>query len=406
MPNGCSVPRPRAIGTMQSGPEALARGAAVRAVGPLDRTIPMAEQIHHPTNDDVPRGLPQLPRPEVDLSVVLCTWQGERWIRVLLESIAAQERLPDELVVQDDASNDATVELIRAFAADAPFDVRLEVNRRRVGSTANFALALTRCRGRYLALADQDDVWYPSKLQCLAEELDDDPTITVAFSDADLIGEDGHRLGRRLWDTRQVGRTLRRHPVVPEELFARRALTTGCTMLMRRRVLEAALPFPQELDHPAAPMRHDRWLSLVAAAVGTVRAYPEPLLGFRLHEAQETGVLVGPALVGALHRSAVEIAADADVDHGSSLLGRAAQLEAAARRADLLGDFIEADALRRVADGNRARARIGVHGDGLGDIRRAARYGAYPRSLPGMGSMAADVVRVLRPNRGSRRATT
>ena len=122
----------------------------------------------------------------------------------------------------------------------------------------------------------------------------------MAFSDADLIDEDGQPLGRRLWDTRLVGRTLRRRAVVPEQLFARRALTTGCTMALRRRAVAAALPFPPELFDDLAPMRHDRWLSLVAAAVGTVRALPEPLLAFRVHPNQETGVLVGGQLSRAL----------------------------------------------------------------------------------------------------------
>ena len=369
----------------------------------------MAEPTsHEPSRGSLPGRSPLLPtlgRPEVDLSVALCTWRGERWIRTFLQSVAAQDRLPDELVVQDDASDDGTVAAVREFARSAPFEVHLEVNEVRVGSTANFALALERCRGRYIALADQDDVWYPAKLERLAAELDLDPTVTLAFSDADLIGEDGRLLGRRLWDTRLVGRTLRRHPVVPEELFARQALTTGCTVMIRRRVAEAALPFPPELAHPSAPMRHDRWLSLVAAAVGTVRALPEPLLGFRLHQGQETGVLVGPALITALRRAAAGVLTDPDDEHVDGLRGRAAQLEVAAQRADLLGDFAEATALRRVADGNLLRAEVSQRGiRGLRSIRRASRQGAYPVSGPGVGSIAADVVRVLRPGALRRRA--
>lgn len=366
------------------------------------RPFPMAV----PTNHTPVPGLAKLGRPEVDLSIALCTWRGERWVRRFLESVTDQEYRPDELVVQDDASDDDTVAVVQEFARTAPFEVRLEVNAERIGSTANFARALARCRGRYLALADQDDVWYPAKLARLAAELDQDPTVTLVFSDADLIDETGRLLGRRLWDTRLVGRTLRRHPVVPEELFARRALTTGCTMVMRRRVLEAALPFPPELRHPAAPMRHDRWLSLVAAAVGTVRAVPEPLLGFRLHHRQETGVLVGPALTAALRHAAVGVLVGGVEEHADGLRGRAEQLEVAARRAELLGDFAEAAALRRVGAGNLLRSGIGEVGTGgLSTIRHAARQGAYPASLPGVGAMLGDAARVLRPWRSQRPAT-
>lgn len=335
-------------------------------------------------------------RPSIDLTVALCTWNGSRWIRPFLQSLAAQERLPDELLVQDDASTDRTVAIVQEFARHAPFDVRLEINSERVGSTANFARVLQRASGRCIALADQDDLWYPAKLRRLSAELERDPTVTLAFSDADLVGEDGRLLGRRLWDTRQVGRTLRRHAVVPEEMFARQALTTGCTMMIRRRVAEAALPFPDALSDPASPMRHDRWLSLVAAAVGTVRALPQPLLGFRVHPMQETGVLIGSELVVALGAAAERIIHGHD-DYRPARNARARQLRAASDRAELFGDFKEAATLRTIAAGEDARARFGL--DETFDtslVAVAIRSGAYGRGPLALGAMLADAARIVR----------
>lgn len=343
------------------------------------------------------------PRAQCAVSVALCTLNGERWIEQLLESIASQQRLPDEVVVQDDCSDDNTVVLIEEFSQHAPFEVRLEVNENRLGSTANFAAALTRCRGRFIALADQDDVWYPNKLQRLIDELELDPTVTMAFSDADLIGPEGQPLGHRLWDTRLVGRTLRKRAVVPEELFARRALTTGCTMAVRRRAVAASLPFPAALDNEAAPMRHDRWLSLVAASVGTVRALPEPLLGFRVHPDQETGVLVGAQLPRALGRAATAVLS-APVDYSNQThLARADQLEAAAERANEMGDFEEAHTLTEIA--NHHRARVQGEGSTAGRLRsivEGVRAGAYGWDRLGLVAIAGDTVRSVRPGRRSK----
>jgi hypothetical protein len=327
----------------------------------------------------------------VGLSVVLCTYNGERWLPALLRSIAAQTRQPDELVVHDDASTDRTTELVDEFAATVEFPVHLRVHDERMGSTANFASAISRSRGRVVALADQDDVWYPSKLDLLLREFELDPTISMVFSDADLIGEDGIRLGTRLWDTRLVGRTLRRHAVVPEELLARRALTTGCTMAIRRRVVEAALPFPDLMDDHRAIMRHDRWLSLVAAAVGTVRALPEPLLGFRVHPQQETGVLVGPQLTRALRRAVLQVRRNPTAALAHQV--RASQLEAAAGRADLVGDFKEAAALRSVADHQAARSQVGQPGHGALTVLLSAAHGDYRGDPLASAAVAADVVR-------------
>lgn len=338
---------------------------------------------------------PRFPRATTDVSIALCTHNGERWIGPLLESMAAQTRVADELVVQDDLSSDSTCEIIRSFASDAPFEVRLEVNPVQLGSTANFATALARCNGRFVALADQDDLWYPTKLERLVGELETDPTITMVFSDADLIGEQGQTLGRRLWDTRMVARTLRKRAVVPEELFARRALTTGCTMAVRRRAVAAALPFPSELDDPVSPMRHDRWLSLVAAAVGTVRALPEPLVQFRVHPAQQTGVLIGSKLTAALAGAAVGAFCRTD-DEVRGLSVRAAQLDLAAARADDVGDFEGAETLRSVAEHLRRRVdtRIPV-ARRLHWVATDLRSGAYGWDRLGVGAAAGDVVRTF-----------
>lgn len=344
----------------------------------------------------VPSHRLRFPRASCDVSVVLCSCNGERWIAASLESIADQTRRPDELIVQDDRSDDGTCRVVEDFARTAPFDVRLEVNAQRVGSTANFALALARCNGRYIALADQDDVWFANKLECLVGELELDPTVTMAFSDAELIDESGALMGRRLWDTRMIGRTLRRRPVVPEELFARRALTTGCTMAVRRRAVAAALPFPDVLADDVAPMRHDRWLSLVAAAVGTVRAVSEPLLAFRVHPDQETGVLVGRHLHGAMSRAVADVLRGTDDDEARGHRVRADQLDVAADRAEELGDFEEASTLRAVAAHLRRRVAVDEPArERLRAVGRDIRDGAYGWDRLGLGAAAADVVRAL-----------
>jgi hypothetical protein len=331
-------------------------------------------------------------------SVALCTCDGERWLGEMLESLRAQVVLPDELVVQDDASTDGTVALLQAFARTAPFPVHLEVNERRLGSTANFERVLERTTGDFVALADQDDRWYADKLARLTDVLAEDPILTLAFSDADLLGPDGVPNGNRLWSQRGVDHLLRTHEIVPGPQFARRALTTGCTMVLRRRAVEAALPFPSSLDEPAAPMRHDRWLSLVAAAVGTARAVPEPLLGFRVHPAQQTGVLTTKQFGAGLARAAREAVAGEVVERGEEHRIRARQVGEAAARADRLGDFGEADELRRVVRHHEARADLGpTIGRRLTTVWREVATAGYDRSALGAAAAAADLARAVRP---------
>lgn len=339
-------------------------------------------------------------RPNV--SVALCTYNGEQYVETLIDSILDQTRPPDELVINDDSSTDATVERLRARLAGAPFEVDIRVNHAQLGSTRNFEAALGRCRGRSIALADQDDVWAPTKLERTVAELEADPTVTLVFSDAELIDHDGRPIGSRLWSTRQIRRTLRAHSVVGEELFAARALTTGCTMVVRRRAVLAALPFPSSLWDPRAPMRHDRWISLVAAAVGTVRALDEPLMSFRVHPAQETGVLIGRERPLAYLRSARRVVHPNSPDAAAWHLARADQLNDAATRADRVGDFYEADTLRRVASHHRRRGTIANSTSlRIRNLLAAVREGAYPPDTRGLAALAADTVRLAVPGRAA-----
>src|SRR5258708_997920 len=134
------------------------------------------------------------------ISVAMCTYNGVRFLPEQLESIAAQTRLPDELVVCDDRSTDESVEIIRQFAHRAPFAVRLEINANNRGVTKNFQKAIELCQGDVIALADQDDVWKAQKLQRIVEALEKSPQCILVFSDGECIDGAGLELGFTLWD--------------------------------------------------------------------------------------------------------------------------------------------------------------------------------------------------------------
>ncbi|MGA8200434.1 MAG: glycosyltransferase, partial [Candidatus Sulfotelmatobacter sp.] len=131
------------------------------------------------------------------ISVAMCTYNGERFLQAQLESIAAQDRPPDELVICDDRSSDACPEIIKEFARRAPFPVQLVVNPENLGSTRNFEKAISLCRSEIVALADQDDIWYRHKLERIEKAFLRSSTIVAAFSDADLIDNDSRLLGLR-----------------------------------------------------------------------------------------------------------------------------------------------------------------------------------------------------------------
>ena len=92
------------------------------------------------------------------LSVAMATYNGERFLEQQLLSIARQIRLPDEMVVSDDGSNDGTIDILERFATNAPFPVRIYRNLNPLGYGDNFLKAASLCDGDLIAFSDQDDV--------------------------------------------------------------------------------------------------------------------------------------------------------------------------------------------------------------------------------------------------------
>ena len=121
------------------------------------------------------------------VSVAMATYNGARFLPAQLASIAAQTRPPDELVVGDDQSSDATEQVIADFASRVPFPVRFTRNPARLGSSQNFVACLERCTGDVVLLTDQDDEWLPARIERTLAALEAHPAAAYAFSDLSLI---------------------------------------------------------------------------------------------------------------------------------------------------------------------------------------------------------------------------
>jgi glycosyltransferase involved in cell wall biosynthesis len=220
----------------------------------------------------------------MDVSVAMGTYQGAAYLAEQLASIAAQTRLPDELVVCDDGSADDSTAIVRRFAADAPFPVRLETSPHNLGVRENFAKAVGLCRGHLIFLADQDDVWMPDRVRVLAEALAQNPLAGFAFSDAELVDSSRRRLGRRLWESVRFGRREQRSVARGRafDVLLRHNVVTGATMAFRAQYRDLILPIPPGWVH-------DGWFALMIAAVASCVAVPQPLVEYRQHSGQQIG---------------------------------------------------------------------------------------------------------------------
>jgi len=219
------------------------------------------------------------------ISVALCTYNGARFIREQLESIASQTSLPDEVIVCDDGSNDGTHDIVAQFAIDAPFKLEYSKNPSRLGVAKNFERAISLCTGDIVFLCDQDDVWLPQKIATMLPPFLADEKIGLVFSNAFLTDSRLNRLGYTLWDTFRFDKkgqlALKGDDAI--SFLVRSNVVTGSAAAFRMSLRNKLLPFPNVLTH-------DAWLAIVAATTSQIEPVDVPLILYRQHEKNVVGV--------------------------------------------------------------------------------------------------------------------
>lgn len=204
--------------------------------------------------------------PHLKISVVLCTYNGERYLRQQLDSLLGQTRLPDEIIAQDDGSTDHTLDILREYACRHP-DFRILQNRGEHGVNPNFFSALRQATGDLIAVCDQDDIWVATKLERQEKAIGENLLIggrSTPFSeDAATPANDDERL-----------------PNIDLLRMMFVGMMPGHTQLMRRSLLNL-LPRCEWF-------MYDLQIQATAAAYERVALLPETVVMQRRHAAAAT----------------------------------------------------------------------------------------------------------------------
>lgn len=171
---------------------------------------------------------------DVKISLCMCTYNGEKYLREQLDSIVNQTKLPDEIIVFDDCSRDGTLDILCEYKFAYPMiDWHIHVNGQNAGWRVNFKKCLELATGDVIFLADQDDIWMQDKLAVMTRALIDNPAIQVLVSDYTPFYMDGaidHGIKAETSDTKTVA------PLNPGYCLMHCA-HPGCTFAITRDAL-------------------------------------------------------------------------------------------------------------------------------------------------------------------------
>ncbi len=314
------------------------------------------------------------------ISVVLATFNGQRYLPAQLESLAGQSRLPDELVVGDDGSTDETRDILEDFAQQAPFEVRWSKNPERLGYANNFLQTAKKVRGDWVAFCDQDDVWLPAKLERLEAHVmthqGRDPLCMVVHDcqvvDAELKPLDGQRFPG-----------IDRTHTVPRNGLPGFSVHPGMAKMVRAPIVTEfdTRNRPRSFQARDGALTHDKWTNTLANALGETRFTNEKLALYRRHGANAS-VLAGTHSWAWHILRSLKVEAGVYRFHSEVALEIAAHHTRLAARADSRAKLVEnAQKYRHLAE--LLTHRSGLHAaesslaQRLSSLYRLAREGGY-----------------------------
>jgi glycosyltransferase involved in cell wall biosynthesis len=211
------------------------------------------------------------------IAILMCTYNGERFLRQQLDSFFNQTHNNWTLVVSDDGSQDETQSILNEYLQQWGADRLCIINGPQRGYVANF-LSLTRkaqslAKAEFYAWADQDDIWKTDKLQAALNHIGSTAINSPALycGRTQLISESGTPIG--------YSTNFRRTPHFLNALV--QSISGGNTMVFNH----AALVLLQETKGDVAVVSHDWWAyQLISGAGGIIYYDSEAKILYRQHE--------------------------------------------------------------------------------------------------------------------------
>jgi glycosyltransferase involved in cell wall biosynthesis len=214
------------------------------------------------------------------ISIAMCTYNGEKFLREQLDSIVNQTIKCDELIISDDNSSDNTLKIVEEYIDQ--INIKLNINKPNLGVYKNFEKAISLCNGDIIFCCDQDDVWKLDKIEKHLNKFNEQPNSLLVFSNAACVLNTIDNYLYPLWNDLEDTSSF-------ETLVYRGGSVAGCCMSFKKELLEGMYPFPDKIYH-------DDYLITVAAIKGEINYVDQELIYYRQHGDNVFGITRGGKL--------------------------------------------------------------------------------------------------------------
>lgn len=211
--------------------------------------------------------------------VLLSTYNGEKYLHKLLNSVLCQEKIDLYLYIRDDGSTDKTIEIIRSFENNSNISWYKGHNLGPINSF--FELIEMAPDGDYYCLCDQDDYWHSDKVITGIEHLtkDRNEMPQLYYSSLNLVDSLGNHI---------VNKNINNHRFKFGESLLRNN-ATGCTMIFNSNLRDKI-----KLYRPKNVLMHDHWILLLCNAVDGFVYYDKiSKIDYLIHDNNYWGVSTG-----------------------------------------------------------------------------------------------------------------
>lgn len=207
------------------------------------------------------------------ISVALTTYNGEKYVLEQLQSIKEQSHMVDEVIICDDGSRDSTIKLVKEFIQTNQLEGwQVIQNEHNLGYSKNFFKAVQLCKGDYIFLSDQDDIWNKDKVKIFLSVMEKDDNIYAVSSSYITIDETGRKKDR-------IAITNSMRDIQIQEVVGSSNIK-GCTMCIRKELDDF---IPHDDLQVGLQLGHDWYYNFLACLLGRDLMIPDYLLFYRIH---------------------------------------------------------------------------------------------------------------------------